>query len=115
MSASATGHLPASAASHLPVSAVGYLPAPAACSLPASCILLDHLPIFAACHLPASVNSIKVEDNRRVYESEDAFLRLPTSFGKSVRYGVLSIICVLDRKLSELSIGRGKYVIVLLA
>ena len=35
-------------------------------------------------------NSMKVEDNRRVYEGEDAFLRLPTRFGKSVRYKVLS-------------------------
>ena len=29
-------------------------------------------------------NSMNVEDNCRVYEGKDAFLRLPTSFGKSV-------------------------------
>ena len=37
-------------------------------------------------------NSMNVEDNRRVYE--DAFLRLPTSFGKSVRYEVPSFACL---------------------
>ena len=35
-------------------------------------------------------NSIKVEDNRHPYEGEDAFLWLPTTFGKSVCYEVLS-------------------------
>ena len=29
---------------------------------------------------------MNVEDNRHVYEGKDAFLRLPTSFSKSVRY-----------------------------
>ena len=37
---------------------------------------------------------MNVEDNRRVYEGKDAFLRLPTSFGKSVHYKVLSFACL---------------------
>ena len=36
------------------------------------------------------VDSMNVEDNGHVYEGKDAFLRLPTSFGESVRYEVLS-------------------------
>ena len=36
---------------------------------------------------------MKVEDNCCVYKGEDAFLRLPTSFGKSVCYEVLSFVC----------------------
>ena len=32
--------------------------------------------------------SMNVEDNCRVYKGEDAFLQLPTSFRKSVRYEV---------------------------
>ena len=47
---------------------------------------------------------MNVEDNRRVYEARDAYLRLPTSFGKSVRYEVL-----LDRKQSK----WGSYAIIL--
>ena len=34
---------------------------------------------------------MKVEDNQRVYEGEDAFLRLPNSLGKSVHFKVLSV------------------------
>ena len=42
----------------------------------------------------------KVKDNRRVYEGEDAFLGLTTSFGKSVRYEVLSLACLTVKKAS---------------
>ena len=56
---------------------------------------------------------MKVEDNRRVYEGKDAYLRLPTSFGKSVRYEVLSFAC-LTVKQRELGIGWGSYAVVLL-
>ena len=59
-------------------------------------------------------NSMNVEDNRYLYEGKDAFLRLPTSFCKSVQYEVLSFICVLDHKHSELGTGRGSYAVVLL-
>ena len=45
-------------------------------------------------------NSINVEDNRGVYEAKDGFLRLPTSFGKSVRYEVLSFACLTVNKAS---------------
>ena len=45
-------------------------------------------------------NSMNVEDNRRVYEAKDAFLRLPTSFGKSVRYEVPSFACLTVSKAS---------------
>ena len=45
-------------------------------------------------------NSMSVEDNRRVYEAKDAFLRLPTSFGKSVRYEVPSFACLTVSKAS---------------
>ena len=41
---------------------------------------------------------MNVEDNRCVYEAKYAFLRLPTSFGKSVRMLRGAIICVLDCK-----------------
>ena len=37
---------------------------------------------------------MNVEDNRRVYEGKDAFMRLPTSFRKSVRYEVLPFACL---------------------
>ena len=37
---------------------------------------------------------MKVEDKRRAYKGEDAFLWLPTSFGKSVCYEVLSFVCL---------------------
>ena len=58
-----------------------------------------------------TINSMNVEDNRRVYEGKDAFFRLPTSFGKSVCY---EVICVLDCKQSELGTGRGNYTVILL-
>ena len=53
---------------------------------------------------------MNVEDNRRVYEGKDAFLWLPTSFGTSVRYKVLSFMCVQ----SELGTGRDSYAVILL-
>ena len=56
---------------------------------------------------------MNVEDNRCVYEAKDAFLRLPTSIGKSVRYKV-PYICVLDREQSELGAGWGSYTVILL-
>ena len=57
---------------------------------------------------------MNVEDNRCVYEGKDAFVQLPTSFGKSAHYEVLYVICVLDHKQSELGTGRGSYAIILL-
>ena len=47
---------------------------------------------------------MKVKDNRRVYEGKDAFLGLTTSFGKSVRYKVLSFACLTVKK-CELGAG----------
>ena len=38
------------------------------------------------------------KDNRRIYEGEDAFLGLTTSFGKSIRYEVLSFACLTVKK-----------------
>ena len=58
-------------------------------------------------------NSMNVEDNRRVYEAKDAFLRLPTSFGKSVRYEVLSFACLTVNKASWVQ-GGGSYAVILL-
>ena len=46
-------------------------------------------------------------------KSEDAFLRLPTSFSKSVRYEVLSFACLTVNKASWVQ-GRGSYVVILL-
>ena len=43
-------------------------------------------------------NSMNVEDNLRVYKAKDAFLRLLTSFGNSVRYEVLSFACLIVNK-----------------
>ena len=40
----------------------------------------------------------KVKDNHHVYEGKDAFLGLTTSFGKSVRYEVLSFACLTVKK-----------------
>ena len=55
------------------------------------------------------------EDNRRVYKAKNAFLRLLTSFGKSVCCELRdAVICVLDRKQSELGTGRGSYAVILL-
>ena len=45
-------------------------------------------------------NSINVEDNCRVYKGKYAFLLLPTSFGKSVCYEVLSLACLIVNKAS---------------
>ena len=45
-------------------------------------------------------NSMAVEDNHCVYEGEAPFLRLPTIFGKSVRYKVLSFACSIVNKAS---------------
>ena len=50
-------------------------------------------------------NSMNVEDNRRVYEAKDAFLRLPTSFGKAVRYEVPSFACLTVNKASSVQGG----------
>ena len=58
----------------------------------------------AVCQL----NYMNVEDNRCVYESKDAFLRLPTS-----QYAT-AVICMLDHKQSELGRGWGSYAIILL-
>ena len=48
-----------------------------------------------------------------VYEAKDAFLRLPTSFGKSVRYEVLSFTCLTVNKASWIQ-GGGSYAVILL-
>ena len=56
---------------------------------------------------------MNVEDNYRVYEAKDAFLRLPTNFGKSVRYELLSFVCLTVNKASWVQ-GRGSYAIILL-
>ena len=58
-------------------------------------------------------NSKNVEDNHHVYEGKDAFLWLPTSFGKSVRYMVLSFTCLTVNKAWYLQGGVG-YAIVFL-
>ena len=50
----------------------------------------------AVCQL----NYMNVEDNCGVYEGKDAFLRLPTSFDKSVCYKVLSFACLTINKVS---------------
>ena len=59
-------------------------------------------------------NSMNLEDNRRLYGAKDAFLRLPTSFGKSIRYEVLSFACLTVNKASWVQ-GRGNYAVILLA
>ena len=53
-------------------------------------------------------NSMNVEDNHRVYEAKDAFLRLPTSFVKSVRYEVPSFACLTVSKASWVQGGVAK-------
>ena len=57
-------------------------------------------------------NSMDVENNRRVYEAKDAFLQLPTSFGKSVRYEVPSFACLTVNKASWVQ-GGGSYAVIL--
>ena len=52
------------------------------------------------------VEYLQLHEKWRIYKGEDAFLWLTTSLGKSGRYEVLSTICVLDRKQSELGTGR---------
>ena len=56
---------------------------------------------------------MKVEDTCCVYEGEDAFLRLPTSFGGHKK-AMRCCHCVLDCKQSELGIGQVSYTVVLL-
>ena len=56
---------------------------------------------------------MNVEDSRRVYEAKDAFLWLPTSFGKSVHYKVLSFACLTVNKASWVQ-GGGSYTVMLL-
>ena len=64
-------------------------------------------------HLPVEIPSTpKKEDNRCVYEGKNAFLWLPTGFGKLVGYKMLS--CVLDHKQSELGTGLSSYAVALL-
>ena len=58
-------------------------------------------------------NSMNVEDNCRVYKAKDAFLRLLTSFSKSVRYEVLSFACLTVNKANWVQ-GGGCYVVILL-
>ena len=50
-------------------------------------------------------NSMNIEDNCRVYKAKDAFLCLPTSFGKSVRYEVLSFAYLTVNKVSWVQSG----------
>ena len=56
---------------------------------------------------------MKVEDNWHVYKGEDAFLWLPTTFGKSVRYEVLSFAYLTVYKASWVR-GGGSYAVILL-
>ena len=55
---------------------------------------------------------MNVED-RRVYEGKDVFLRLPTSFCKSVRYEVLSFACLTVNKASWVE-GGVSYAVIFL-
>ena len=48
---------------------------------------------------------LQLEDNRRVYVDKDAFLRLSTSFSKSVRYKVLSFVWLTLNKTSWIQSG----------
>ena len=57
---------------------------------------------------------MNVEENRRVYKAKDAFLRLLTSFGKSVRYKVLSFACLTVRQIASWVQGGGSYIVILL-
>ena len=52
-------------------------------------------------------------DNSHVHEAKDAFLRLPTSFGRSVRYEVLSFACLTVNKASWVQCADS-YAVVLL-
>ena len=75
---------------------------------------IQYFRIIERCtHLPVEIPSTpKKEDNRCVYEGKNAFLWLPTGFGKLVGYEMLS--CVLDHKQSELGTGLSSYAVVLL-
>ena len=67
----------------------------------------------AVCQLKYLHSIRNVEDNCRLYEGKDAFLRLPTSFVS--QYATLgAVICVLDRKQTDLGRGRGSCAIILL-
>ena len=48
---------------------------------------------------------MKVEAVRCIYKGKDAFLWLPTSFGNSVCYEVLSFACLTVNKVSEEHVG----------
>ena len=52
----------------------------------------------AAVYQLKCIHFMNVEDNCRLYEGKDAFLRLPTSFGMSVRYEVLLFVCLTVNK-----------------
>ena len=67
----------------------------------------------AVCQCWITFNSMKVEDTHCVYEGEDIFLWLPTSFG-SHKTAMRCCHCVLDCKQSELGIGQVSYAVVLL-
>ena len=56
---------------------------------------------------------MNVEDNRRIYQGQDAFLRLTTCFGESATLRG-AVICVLDDKQSKLGTGQGSYAAILL-
>ena len=49
---------------------------------------------------------MKVENNRHVYKGKDAFLWLPTDFSKSVRYKVMSFVCLTVNKASWVRTGN---------
>ena len=49
---------------------------------------------------------MKVEAVCRIYKGKDVLVCLPTSFGKSVRYEVLSFACMTVNKASEEHVGR---------
>ena len=49
---------------------------------------------------------MKVENNRDVYKGKDAFLWLPTNFSKSVRYKVMSFVCLTIIKASWVRTGN---------
>ena len=51
-------------------------------------------------------NSMKLEAVRRIYKGKDALVCLPTSFGKSVCYEVLSFACFTVNNVSEEHVGR---------
>ena len=50
-------------------------------------------------------NSMNIEDDRHVCKGKDAFSWLPTSFGTSVHYEVLSFVCLTVNKASWVQAG----------